>query len=277
MIKSLTSLRGVFIFFIFFHHCLYIYPGGGTMAVAFFFVLGGFSMTLGYKDKVLRSTFDFKLFILRRCTKFYPLHWMTLLASIPLVIAAYNWKYIPLFFINAALFQTWIPLENVYMSFNLVSWYLADTMFFAVMFPFLIRWITNSNTSQRSILIASMAILYIAVVIILPNELHHAVFYVSPYMRLLDFIFGILLALGYMKLKETHFEWRYGKGAGQFLLLLLIVLLVIESCLLPVSLTLYAPVYWVGIACLIIVSALTEHRWGGQFCSRTNTYCALAS
>ena len=54
MIKSLTSLRGLFILFIFFHHCLGLYPGGGSMAVAFFFVLGGYSMTLGYKDKVIK-------------------------------------------------------------------------------------------------------------------------------------------------------------------------------------------------------------------------------
>lgn len=44
MIKSLTSLRGIFILFIFFHHCMNLYPGGGSMAVTFFFVLGGFSM-----------------------------------------------------------------------------------------------------------------------------------------------------------------------------------------------------------------------------------------
>lgn len=63
MIKSLTSLRGIFILFIFFHHCLNIYPGGGSMAVAFFFVLGGFSMTLGYKERVLNSEFSYKQYM----------------------------------------------------------------------------------------------------------------------------------------------------------------------------------------------------------------------
>lgn len=58
MIKSLTSLRGIFILFIFFHHCLSLYPGGGSMAVTFFFMLGGFAMTLGYKGKIVSKDFD---------------------------------------------------------------------------------------------------------------------------------------------------------------------------------------------------------------------------
>ena len=40
MIKSLTSLRGIFILFIFLHHAG-VYVGGGSMAVAFFFVVSG--------------------------------------------------------------------------------------------------------------------------------------------------------------------------------------------------------------------------------------------
>ena len=56
MIKNLTSLRFVFILLIFFHHAGK-YAGGGTLAVTFFFVLGGFCMTLGYKDKVFAEGF----------------------------------------------------------------------------------------------------------------------------------------------------------------------------------------------------------------------------
>lgn len=72
MIKNLTALRGIFILFIFFHHCLDLYPGGGTMAVTFFFVLGGFSMALGYRDRIMSSSFKYKDYLIRRCIKFYP-------------------------------------------------------------------------------------------------------------------------------------------------------------------------------------------------------------
>lgn len=103
MIKSLISLRGIFILFIFLHHAG-VYAGGGSMAVAFFFVLSGFSMTLGYKDRVLKPEFSYKQYIARRCIKFYPLHWITLIADIPYVLmGVLNWWLIPLFFVNAAL------------------------------------------------------------------------------------------------------------------------------------------------------------------------------
>ena len=236
------------------------------MAVAFFFVLGGFSMTLGYKDKALVHDFNYRQYLKRRCIKFYPLHWITLLASIPLIFTIYNWKFVPVFFVNAALVQSWIPVGNIYMSFNYLSWYLADTVFFAVMFPFLFRRIWKSTMTHKSILIACLTIVYITVVVVLPKDFRHAVFYVSPYMRLLDFIFGIFLALGYLKLKKMPLESLNGKVVGQFLSLLLILLLVIESCSLPEDVSLFAPVYWLGIGLLIITASLTE-TWGGANCA----------
>ena len=255
MIKSLTSLRGIFILFIFFHHCLQIYPGGGTMAVAFFFVLGGFSMTLGYKDKVQDPNFRHLQYLKKRCIKFYPLHWITLLASIPLIVSTYNLKFIPVFFVNAALLQSWIPIGNVYMSFNYVSWYLADTIFFAVVFPFVFRWIAGATTKGKVLIAAFLALMYIAVAIVVPDDYHHAVLYVSPYMRLTDFIVGIYLALGYLRLK-ARWDSRSHGIAGPVCVLVLIALLVVESCLLPEQVTYFAPVYWPLITLLILAASL---------------------
>ena len=86
------------------------------MAVAFFFVLGGFGLTLGYKDKVEKSDFSYKQYISRRIIKIYPLHWICLLATLPLVLLSFNVKQIPVLAINAALIQTWIPVKAVYFS-----------------------------------------------------------------------------------------------------------------------------------------------------------------
>ena len=49
--NNLTVLRGIFIIMIVLHH-LNLYEGGGTLGVAFFFMLGGFALSLGYYDKV---------------------------------------------------------------------------------------------------------------------------------------------------------------------------------------------------------------------------------
>ena len=86
IIKELTSLRGIFILLMFFWHCKSLYPGGG-MAVSFFFVLSGYSLTLGYKHRLLQPGFSYKNYFTRRCIKFFPLHWMCLLAAIVLQIS----------------------------------------------------------------------------------------------------------------------------------------------------------------------------------------------
>lgn len=263
MIKSLTSLRGIFIMFIFFHH-LNLYDGGGTMAVAFFFVLGGFSMTLGYKERVLKQNFSFLEYIIKRCVKFYPLHWLTLLAAIPFVLLSFSWEQIPVFVANASLLHTWIPISNVYFSYNWVSWYLADTMFFAVVFPFLLRWIVNASTCGRALIATSFAVAYAIVANTIPTDMHHAILYISPYMRLTDFFFGIYLALGYLKFKEHQINFYSNTLFTQVIIFALIALLILESCILSEDTILFAPVYWPFVAFLILIAALSEVVGGGE-------------
>lgn len=263
MIKSLTSLRGIFILFIFFHHCLNLYPGGGSMAVAFFFVLGGFSMTLGYKDKITDKAFDYKKYLTRRCIKFYPLHWICLIAALPFALLSFNIKQIPIFVINAALIQTWIPIKEVYFSFNAVSWYLSNTMFFAVVFPFVFRWIAGASPKGKRLIAGVMTVIYVVVALLIPEEKYHAILYISPYMRLMDFMFGIFLALGYLKLKDRSME-KWNNAVCQIAIVSLIVLLVVESSLLSENATLFAPVYWIPVALLIVIASLSERVGGGQ-------------
>ncbi len=263
MIKSLTSLRGIFILFIFFHHCLQMYPGGGSMAVAFFFVLGGFSMTLGYKDRAFRKDFSYHQYITKRCAKFYPLHWLTLLAAIPLSLFSFNWKQIPVFIVNASLLQTWFPLKHIYFSYNQVSWYLANTMFFAAVFPFLLKWIINATTKGKTFIAMGFFFIYAMVAILIPKEVHHAILYISPYMRLSDFVLGIFIALVFLKLKEKPLFVLRNNKLTQIMVFVLIALLVVESCLLSEDTVLFAPVYWPFVAILILTVSLSEVNWGG--------------
>lgn len=275
MIKSLTSLRGIFILFIFFHHCLNLYAGGGTMAVTFFFVLGGFAMTLGYKDKVAKPDFNYRQYLTRRCIKFYPLHWLTLLAALPFAVLSFNKWTLPTLTLNAVLLHTWIPIYDVYFSYNAVSWYLADTMFFAVVFPFIFKWIAGATPKGRGMIAMMMAIIYLLMAVLIPENKYHAILYISPYMRLMDFVLGIYLALGYLKLKDKK-TTKWNSKACQIAILALIVLLVIESCLLSENERLFAPVYWIPVAFLIMIASLSERIGGGKFWI-TNAYSVLAS
>lgn len=262
MIKSLTSLRGIFILFIFLHHCLDMYAGGGTMAVTFFFVLGGFSMTLGYKDRVLKPDFSYREYIKKRCMKFYPLHWVTLLAAVPFVLLSFSWKQIPVFLVNASLLQTWIPVKPIYFSFNAVSWYLANTMFFAVVFPLLFKWIVRATPKRKAAISAGFVVVYALVAVFLPMEWRHAVLYISPYMRLTDFVFGIFLALGYLKLRDKTIN-RQTSMLYQILVIATIILLVVESCMVSESTSFIAPIYWPLVAIVIVLASLSGTAGGG--------------
>lgn len=264
MIKSLTSLRGIFILFIFFHHCLHLYPGGGTMAVAFFFVLSGYSMTLGYKDRILRPDFSYKQYLTRRCIRFFPLHWLCLIAVLPLVILSFKPEQVPIFFINASLLQTWIPIHKVYFSFNWVSWYLADTMFFAIVFPIVSKWILGCSTKGRIAIATGFTIVYVIVATLLPIELRHAILYISPYMRLTDFVFGIFLALGYSEIKDKVKPLK-NRYLWELIVFTCIILLVIESSLISESTSFIAPVYWIFVSVVILSASLTSRDGGGHF------------
>lgn len=208
MIKEHTSLRFIFILFIFLGHILF--PGHGGAGAAFFFVLSGFGLSLGYKYKVLRQDFSYKSFIKKRFIKLYPLHWILLLCSIPLVYRKLaSIKTIPILLLNIGLLQTWVPIDSYYYSFNSVSWFLADTVFLTLFFPFLSRVISNVSKKQKTILAVGILVLYFAIYNIVPDNMHHALFYIHPIARTVDFIIGIYLA-------NVFFDWKENQNVISF-------------------------------------------------------------
>ncbi len=244
------------------------------MAVAFFFILGGFSMTLGYSEKLKKPEWSYKDYIAKRAIKFYPLHWMCLMAAaLPSVILGHiDLRGIGLFGINAALLQSWIPVRNVYFSYNAVSWYLADTMFFALLFPALCRIIMGAGRWGKAAIAVVIAAIYAVVAVSIPTEMHHAILYISPAIRLADFVFGMYLAIAYMALKELPESRRLGTGFLQVASFLLIVSLVVESCLLSEDACLFAPLYWPLVGLLLLTASLSsEYNRGGETGWKTNT------
>lgn len=202
MIKEHTSLRFIFILFIFLGHILF--PAHGGAGAAFFFVLSGFGLSLGYKNKVLLQGFSYKNFIKKRFIKLYPLHWILLLCSIPLVYQTLaSIKTIPILLLNIGLLQTWVPIKSYYYSFNAVSWFLADTVFLTLIFPFLSRAITKISNQWRAILLLGILVLYFTLFYLIPEDLHHAIFYIHPITRSVDFIIGIYLANAFLGWKEN--------------------------------------------------------------------------
>ena len=210
MIGAFNSLKGILAIMIFVHH-LDMYRGGGSLAVAIFFTLGGFLSTLGYKDRVASPDFNYKNYLIGKFIKFYPLHWLLLIAAIPLMFNGGGdlLKGLCVLGINASLLQSWIPIESVYFSGNAVSWYLSDTLAFVVVFPFLLRWMLNGSKTSKIVVTMGILIIYILFWIFLPQEYTHRFFYISPLFRIVDYAVGMAVAILYLQMKDLESVKEY--------------------------------------------------------------------
>ncbi len=255
MIKELSSLRSIFIIIIFLHH-MSVFPGGGGMGVAFFFILGGFAMTIGYHEKVMSNSFNYCSYIARRVIKFYPLHWLCLLAFLPIVTKGFSWQ---TFILNAALIHSWIPDGRFFFSYNDVSWYLADTVFFATVFPFVFRFIERKSTQQKIILGGLLLMMYGVIVAIMPRHYCLALLYINPLVRLFDFILGIYLGLLFFTIRKDERAKLYvfnNKGIAKFIVYFAIVLLLIQTVLLQGKTNSVSAYYWPLIFVIIIGTSI---------------------
>lgn len=255
MIKEFNSLKAILALMIFVHH-LNFYSGGGSLAVALFFMLGGFLSTLGYKDRILHTDFNYRDYLVGKVIKFYPLHWVLLLFALPL--AYYNTSYILkqtiLLGLNASLLHSLIPMKNVYFSFNAVSWYLSDTIIFVAIFPYVLRCLLNFKTSLKIIAAIVAVFIYIVAWIYIPEQYVHPLFYINPLFRILDYLVGMVAALCFLNLKENKsLKENIARHRTPLFIIRIIcfVLLVTISCL-NKNLVLHSVVY-MPIGCVYIL------------------------
>lgn len=226
MIKNLTSLRFFFALMVFFHHLDFLESSNipllkhaytfifkeGFIGVSFFFILSGFIMQHSYSKKIKEKKIGFSKFMTLRFLRIYPMHYITLIASIPLIIqfvTEYNLNdWIKIFLFNSTLTQSFYPQFNYYMSFNTPSWSLSNEMFFYACFPLLTILLSN-----KKILIAVLSVLFVIIftsILYYNGTLSHWLFYIFPVTRLADFILGIFLYEIFLKIKEKSLlYWQY--------------------------------------------------------------------
>lgn len=191
---ALQSLRGLFALMIFFHHVDW-FEAGGDAGVAFFIILSGFVLSLGYGARITEATFDRQRYMRRRLIRVYPLHLACFVAAIILApgsIAGSGWEAMGL---NLVLLQSWVPLQMVFFSGNAVAWCLSDLLFCYAVFPGIIRWLKAHKRGTVAFTTAGMLAAYIVVLIITPAKWRLGIIYINPVMRLFDFLFGIALFL----------------------------------------------------------------------------------
>lgn len=147
-IQNFQALRGVAFLLIFISHCFGNLKWWGASGVSLFIILSGFLEGMKYSNAKYPPLEDY---VKRKIGKIYPLHLATLIISIPLSVSLFResgaLKYFAKLIVNALMLQSWIPIESVYFSFNAVSWYLSLVILFAVVSPFLVKKVQESNYS----------------------------------------------------------------------------------------------------------------------------------
>ena len=280
MIKELTPIRFALCMMIFAHHA-YSYAAGGAPAVAAFFILSGFCLTLGYKERILSGNFNYIDYLKVRFAKFYTIHWVTLLAFV--IIAFCTGDLIinkRMFLTNFLLLQSWIPEQSFYFSYNAIAWYLSTALFAYLSFPMIITMLHKIQYKQRMGLLVAMLVGYGVVAYAMPSEDFHAMLYISPVCRCVDFVIGIYLAEWFTSIKTERIN-KYG-WLFDFGLITSFAVLNIVSMRMPEAMRPIGAFFWLPSCAMILCTCLaskTQSLLSKLLCSKAiqnTTACSFS-
>lgn len=246
-LPTLQALRFVFVMMIFMSHFVYggvgAFDAGGDCGVAFFFLLSGFVVSLGYGRQLSQHTFSYGRFMRRRLLKIYPLHLLCLAAFLVISRQTVDLRVV----LNALLLQCWVPQTDYYFSCNAVSWFLSCMLFCYLVFPLLYRYASGR-------LLAVVAVAYGAVCLAVPYDMVNNILYVNPLVRCVDFYLGIMLCKVYESRRPVLSS--VGSWAEPLLLALLVASLVVYPY--ADAKLRNAPLYWLVLMPFILVFARGE-------------------
>lgn len=230
-IQSFQGLRGIAALMIMFSHRGGYLPWLqnlelGANGVSIFIMLSGFCTYYAHhNDWNTFPSFKSSLhYTAGKLKKFYPLHLLTFLCVIPLEYIAVTIAYpvstlfsqiitmikraVP----NLFLIHSFIPDSNYYFSYNQTSWYLSDTLFFCLFTPLIVyllnklthtvssKNITKHQSGKRICFIIPIILFLVCLftqftlgILLLNSQYAHAILYISPLYRIIDFTEGCLL------------------------------------------------------------------------------------
>lgn len=267
MINTLTSFRFFFALAVLSHHIIanvnrfISLPGEvsrildeGFIGVGFFFILSGFVLTYSYENKIITKATSKKDFYIARIARIYPMHLLTLLIFIlkSYVILPSGMSFdIGTFFLNLFLVQSFVPIYDVYFSFNSVSWSLSDETFFYFSFPLIIPLLAKLRFHLKAVSVFLMAMIVIIVNLNLGSASEKfAILYINPIFRIFDFILGIYICRlwKYLRQKEiSKINFNYVEAFSLILMFAFIYL----SKYVPLSYR-YSVYYWIPIFILLV-------------------------
>lgn len=281
MIKPLTSLRFFFAFIVFLSH----YRVGGIplfsdghLGVTFFFILSGFILSYSYKQRLEQRQISKSDFYVARFARIYPLHLLTLLTSVALMV--YNkecytgvMEWVKHLLPNLLLVQSFVPLDSIYFAFNSVSWSISDEVFFYALFPAIIALRVRAVGGGKPLVALFLLGLYIALLWVLPDRWQHPLFYIHPLFRLVDFIIGMALYNGWQHYNQQAnsrfralFTSRRSATILEFSSLILLAIFIGLAPMVP-SVYKYALYYWLPMTLVLFVFAQTNLSTAGAVSS----------
>ena len=188
-IKFFTSWRGVAALAAFFIHNGYSDElcALGWSSMMFFFVMSGFLMMMHHDADDLRRR-GLKNFWGRKLGKIYLIHWAALALLLLLMLwhrgNVGDWRaLVP----NVLLVHCYIPVREVFISYNGVTWFLSGIVLCYVCYPLLLRY---TGSASRWCVIAVTAVVY-AVVAYKADARQGVYLYVFPPLRLVEFMLGM--------------------------------------------------------------------------------------
>lgn len=259
MIKPLTSLRFFFALMVLlnhvpfpYNHIIYKMASNGSVGVSFFFILSGFILSYNYQKKFSKN-YNKKKFWIDRFLRIYPLH-LFILCLISFLFLFLGTNYILIikqFFSHLFLVQNYIPIKEIYSSLNKPAWSICCEIFFYFIFPFIILRIKKNSIYFILLLIAFAFFLYYF------NSQNSMFIGINPFIRLSDFIVGILTFQLYDKLK-VYFEKL---NLFQYSLLELFALIILFMSLIFFSNLYYYqifPLFWIPMVVFILTMSVSK-------------------
>ena len=240
MIETLQSLRFIFIMMIFMSHFAYRgigpFDAGGDCGVAFFFMLSGFVVSLGYGRQIREGSFRYGSFLRKRLLKLYPVHLLCLLFWLIVSKNVIDGRVV----LNLLLLQSWIPNPEYYFSCNSVSWFLSCLLFCYFLFPWAYKRVSWGW-------VVAVLVAYVVIFLLTPYEKVNAILYVNPLIRFVDFYIGMVLCRVYEKGYSLS-----GVVWAEWLLFLALMVLLVAYPYVDEKLR-NAPLYWLVLVPILLV------------------------
>lgn len=166
--------------------------------------LSGFVLSWGYGRNVQERTFHHRRFLWRHLSGLYPLHLLLFIIVLAFDLKAdYHYDAVQLL-TNLLLLQSWVPSDHTLFTINGVSWFLCNTIFYYLVFPYLYRLVAVLISKRRFFVFSLFfALLYLVLALYIPNSYVNCTLYVNPLLRIPDFALGIAACLFYKHINTS--------------------------------------------------------------------------